>query len=88
MANHKSALKAARKAAVRTLRNKMWKSMVKTAVRKVRDAVTAGQAEQIPGLLQSAHRVIDKAYAKGIIHRNTAARKKSRLTRFAANRSA
>lgn len=81
MANTKSAQKAAKKAAVRTLRNKMWKSMVKTAIRKVREAVAAGNAAGGRELLSKAFKVIDKASAKGILHANNAARKKARLAR-------
>lgn len=81
MANTKSAIKAARKAAVRTLRNKMWKSMVKTAIRKVRDALAAGDVAAAQDLLRRAFKVIDKAASKGVIHANNAARKKARLSR-------
>lgn len=81
MANHKSAVKAARRAAKRELRNRMWKSMVKTAVRRVREAAAAGNADAARGLLSRAFKVIDKAASKGVLHPNTAARKKSRLAR-------
>lgn len=84
MANHKSAVKAARRAAKRALRNRMWKSMVKTAIRRVREAVLAGNAEAAQGLLSKAFKVIDKAASKGVLHPNTAARKKSRLARSLA----
>lgn len=90
MANHKSAIKAARKAARNALRNRMWKSMVKTAIRRVREAIAAGETEKVNELLSRAFKVIDKAASKGVLHANTAARKKSRLARsvHAATRSA
>lgn len=81
MANTKSARKAAKKAVVRTLRNKMWRSVVKTAIRKVREAVTAGNAAGGQELLSKAFKVIDKASSKGILHSNNAARKKARLSK-------
>lgn len=81
MANHKSALKAARKAAVRTLRNRMWKSMVKTATRKVREALDANNVAEAQVLLSKAFKVIDKAASKGVLHANNAARKKARLAK-------
>ncbi len=87
MANTKSARKAAKKAAVRTLRNKMWKSVVKTAIRKVREAATANSAAGGQELLSKAFRIIDKAAAKGILHANNAARKKARLSKRLASMS-
>ncbi|MCG0238792.1 MAG: 30S ribosomal protein S20 [Firmicutes bacterium] len=81
MANHRNALKAARKAAARALRNKMWRSMVKTAIRKVREAIAAGNVAEAQVLLSKAFKVIDKAASKGVLHANTAARKKARLAK-------
>lgn len=81
LANKKSAIKRARQAILRTLRNKMWKSSVKTFVRKVRTAVGDGNAAAAAELLPQAFSIIDRAASKGILHKNNAARKKARLAR-------
>lgn len=73
MANTKSALKRIKTSLKRNLRNRMVKSSVRTAVRKFQDNVTVES-------LRSAISALDKAVSKGVFHRNTAARKKSRLT--------
>jgi small subunit ribosomal protein S20 len=70
----RSALKRLRQTVKRTLRNRAVKSRVKTLVKKAR-------ATRDPEALRAAVKAIDKAAAKGILHRNTAARKKSRLMR-------
>ena len=81
MANHKSALKRARQNEERRLRNKSTKTRVKNVVKNVRQAV-AGQIEaDALSELNTAKSAIDKAAKKGVIHRNTAARKISRLTK-------
>ncbi|WP_028579391.1 30S ribosomal protein S20 [Desulfogranum japonicum] len=81
MANHKSALKRDRQSKVRRLRNRMIKSTMKTAVRRVEEALVAGSEEQAREALQLAIPVIQKTAKKGTIHQNTASRKISRLTR-------
>ncbi|WP_028585453.1 30S ribosomal protein S20 [Desulfogranum mediterraneum] len=85
MANHKSALKRDRQSKVRRLRNRMNKSTMKTAIRKVEEALVAGSEEQAKDALQSAIPVIQKTATKGTIHKNTASRKVSRLTRRVNN---
>jgi small subunit ribosomal protein S20 len=70
----RSALKRLRQTVKRTLRNRAVKSRVKTLVKKAR-------ATRDPEALRAAVKAIDKAAATGILHRNTAARKKSRLMR-------
>lgn len=62
--------------------------MVKTSVRKVREAVAVGDADQAQAALKRAFRLIDKAATKGVIHRNTAARKKARLSRALQHQTA
>lgn len=57
------------------------KSSVKTAIRRVLEAIKAANEETIKLTLNKAYSVIDKAVSKGVLHKNTAARKKSRLTR-------
>ncbi|GBE01520.1 30S ribosomal protein S20 [bacterium BMS3Bbin06] len=74
-----SALKRVRQADKRALRNRAWKSRIKTIVKKVDTAVGAKDAETAQDALKEAIKVISKASSKGIIHRNTASRKISRL---------
>ena len=81
MANIKSAQKRIRVAAKRQARNKHIKSGTKTAIKKVNVAVKAGDTASKELLIQ-AIRSIDKACTKGVFHKNTAARKKSKLTRM------
>lgn len=81
MANHKSAEKRDRQSKVRRLRNRMNKSRMRTAVRKVEDALAVGSEEAAREALQKAAPLIQKTASKGTIHRNTASRKISRLTK-------
>ena len=82
MANHKSALKRARQNEVRRMRNKSSKTRVKNVVKEVRLAVSE-KSENIISKLNIAQSVIDKAAKKGVIHKRTASRKISRLSRLA-----
>lgn len=83
MPNIKSAIKRARQNEKRRLRNKAWKSRVKTETKKVLLAIEEGKEEQeIRALLKNALRIIDKVGSKGVFHKRTVARKKSRLTRY------
>ncbi len=79
MAHHASAKKRIRTSEKRRLRNKATLSRVKTEMKKVLSAVKAEDAEKN---LKTAVSVIDKAVSKGRLHKNTAARKKARLTKF------
>ena len=79
MANIKSAQKRIRVAAKRQARNKHVKSTTKTAIKKVVAAVGTSEANE---MLVQAIVAIDKAVVKGVYHKNTAARKKSRLTKM------
>ena len=79
MANIKSAKKRILTSQKRAARNKAVKSGVKTAVKKVRVAVEANDAAAAAAAFENAKSVIDKAANKGVLHRNTAARKVSRL---------
>ena len=81
MANHKSALKRARQSEVRRVRNKSYKTKVKNTVKEVRDAVADGSAEKASESLKNAVSIIQKTGSKGVIHKNKAARKISRLAR-------
>ncbi len=76
-----SALKRVRQADKRALRNRAWKSRIKTIVKKIDTAVGTKDTETAQSALKEAIKVISKASSKGIIHRNTASRKISRLTK-------
>jgi small subunit ribosomal protein S20 len=65
--------------AERRLRNSAVKSTIKTIVRKTAETAAAGQTEEAKQSLIQATSIIDKAASKGVIHKNTAARRKSRL---------
>ena len=82
MANIKSAQKRIRVAAKKQARNKHIKTSTKTAIKKLNVAVGAGDAEVTKATLVQAIAAIDKAASKGVYHKNTAARKKSRLTKM------
>ena len=79
MANIKSAKKRILVAKKREERNKAAKSKVKTLIKKVEAAAKAGNKEEAAKALIVATSAIDKAASKGIYHKNTAARKVSRL---------
>ena len=81
MANIKSAKKRILVTETRTARNKAIKSKVKTYVKKVEAAVANKDAEAAKAALVEAISVIDKAGTKGVYHKNTCARKISRLTK-------
>jgi small subunit ribosomal protein S20 len=81
LANHKSALKRARQNEERRLNNKATKTRVKNVVKSVRQAVTGQTEANAATELNIAKSVIDKAAKKGVIHKNTAARKISRLSK-------
>ncbi|OQY11036.1 MAG: 30S ribosomal protein S20 [Desulfobacteraceae bacterium 4572_19] len=84
MANHKSAKKRAKQNEKKRLRNKVIRTTMKTAIKNVRQAVES-KSEDILNILNNAISVIDKSAKKGIIHRNTASRNKSRLTKLVVN---
>ncbi|OGI22108.1 MAG: 30S ribosomal protein S20 [Candidatus Moranbacteria bacterium RIFCSPHIGHO2_01_FULL_55_24] len=75
----KSAEKYMRQTARRTAQNKIVKGVLKSAVRKTREAAQAGNLSEAKDLFKKAQKAIDKAAQKKIIKKNTAARKKSRL---------
>lgn len=83
MANTRSAIKRMRQNERRRGRNRIIRSRVRTAVKSARTAVSGPEAAS--AALQ-AIRALDKAVTKGVIHRNTAARKKSALARALAHR--
>ncbi len=81
MANHKSAEKRNRQSQVRRLRNRINKTKMKSAIRKVDEAVEAGSEEQAKEALSAAIPVIAKTASKGTIHKRNASRKISRLAK-------
>ncbi|MDT3395666.1 30S ribosomal protein S20 [Streptomyces sp. B1866] len=84
MANIKSQIKRNKTNEKARLRNKAVKSELKTAIRRTREAVAAGDSEQATAAARAASRKLDKAVSKGVIHKNQAANKKSALARQVA----
>lgn len=82
MANHKSAIKRHRQSEDRRARNQAAKSAVRTAIKKTRNAVLAGNIDSATAALKDAEIRIAKAATKGLYHSKNAARKISRLTRL------
>lgn len=80
MANHKSAIKRVGITAKKNLRNRMVTSRMKTAVKGFEKAVESGDQQAISSAYVNAVSVVDKAAAKGVIHKNAANRKKAQLT--------
>jgi len=85
MANHKSAVKRVRQNEKRNLINRGNRSKLRTQIKKLRTALAGTDKAQSAELLNPTVSLIDKAVNKGLIHRNTAARYKSRLTKHVAN---
>ena len=83
MANIKSQIKRIRTNNKAQDRNKAYRSALKTAIRRFRDAVTAGDKGKITAELRDASRSLDMAVSKGVIHANQAANKKSALAKLA-----
>ncbi|MBP2637929.1 MAG: rpsT [Firmicutes bacterium] len=83
MPNIKSSERSVKTDAERRARNYSVRSAIKTSTRKVEEAATSGKADEAKTLLTNAASIIDKAAARGVIHKNAAARKKSRLARKA-----
>ena len=80
MPNHKSAEKRVRQNERRRLVNRSNRSTLRTSLKKLRVALDGGSAAESKALLPETVSGIDKAVQKGILHRNAAARHKSRLT--------
>ncbi len=82
MANHKSALKRARQNEVRRIRNKSTKTRIKNIVKDVRLSVSEKSKESALTKLDTAKSIIDNAAKKGVIHKKSASRKISRLSKI------
>ena len=80
MPNHKSAEKRVRQNEKRRDVNRNNRGRLRTSIRKLRAALTAADATTVQELLPATISTIDKAVQKGVLHRNAAARYKSRLT--------
>ena len=80
MPNHKSAEKRMRQNEKRREINRRNRGRLRTSIKKARAAIASGNADQLNTLLPETISVIDKAIQKGILHRNAAARYKSKLT--------
>ncbi len=81
MANTSSAKKAVRRNIRRTAVNRARRSLLRTFVRKVEEAIAAGDAVVASEVLQKAAPIVMRAAQRGVIHKNTASRKVSRLTK-------
>lgn len=81
MANIASQIKRNRQNEKARLRNQSARSEMKTVTRQTLEAAEAGDTEVARALLLKAQRIIDKAVSAGVLHANTAGRRKSRLTR-------
>jgi len=81
MANTSSAKKAVRKIAARTEVNKSRRSRMRTFLRKVEEAITLGNQEEASAALRAAEPEIQRAATRGILHRKTASRKVSKLSK-------
>lgn len=79
LANIKSQIKRIETNEKARLRNKAVRSEVRSAVRAVREEVAAGNSDEAKAKLQAASRKLDKAVSKGVLHKNNAANRKSKL---------
>ncbi len=79
MANIKSAKKRARQNEKRRMRNRYYKTTARTYIKRARALIDAGQLDEAEVVVRSAAKALDVAAGKGIIHKNNAARRKSRL---------
>ena len=80
MANHKSALKRVKQSELRRQRNRSRKTQMKNAIKKLEEAMVSKNPETAAERLKEAIAVIDRTASNGVIHKNKASRKISRLT--------
>ncbi len=81
MPNIESAKKRMRQSAVRRDRNRGRRSALRTSLRKLDEAIEAGDMDTVRATWREAQAMLDRTAQRGVIHRNQAARKKSRLSR-------
>jgi small subunit ribosomal protein S20 len=79
MANHVSSLKRARQTERKTATNRASRSRVRTHLRTLREAIASGDSKQLTTVYQTTVSQLDKSVQKGVLHKNTASRYKSRL---------
>jgi small subunit ribosomal protein S20 len=82
LANHKSALKRAMQNEIRRMRNKSTKTSIKKVTKEVKLSLNENSGEMTLNKLNTAQSIIDKAAKKGVIHKKTAARRISRLSKL------
>lgn len=87
MANHKSAEKRVRQTTKRNEINRSNRSKLRTQIKSLRSALSSGDKNKSTELLNPTVSLIDKAVNKGLIHKNTAARYKSRLTKHVSEQA-
>ena len=80
MANHKSAIKRAKQSELRRVRNRSRRTRMKHAIKSLEEALTSRNVEEAQSRLKEAISVIDRTASKGVIHKNHASRRISRLT--------
>lgn len=88
MANLKSSKKDLKRSEKSRVVNQGVRTSIKTFVKKTRQAVAGGDAKSSADALKSAIKALDKAAQRGIIHKNQAARRKSRISKLATNSAA
>lgn len=88
MASHQSALKAHRQNLQNRERNRQYRTRLRGALRSIRAAIDTGTPDEVKDALRDTISLVDKMAGKGIIHRNTAGRYKSRLAGRVAKKSA
>ena len=88
MASHDSALKAHRQNLEHRERNRQMRTRLRRALRDIRSAIDSGSSDSVKDALRSTVSLVDKMAGKGLIHRNTAARYKSRIASRVASKSA
>lgn len=79
MANIKSQIKRNRQNIKKRARNRLFRGAARTSVKKAREAIETGKAKDANSALAEAISVLDRTAQKGVIHKNNAARRKSRL---------
>ena len=83
---HKSAMKAHRQTIKRHAHNRELRSRLRTGLKEIRAAISAGETDRAKTLLKETYSLVDKMSGKGIIHDNAAGRYKSRLARSVASK--
>jgi small subunit ribosomal protein S20 len=88
MASHESAVKAHRQSLIRREANRQYRSRLRGALRAIRSAIDSGDPAKVKDALRETISLVDKMAGKKVIHRNAAARYKSRLSRRVSKRTA